>query len=289
MAQSGKDFSGDIGFLKVSDMRAWLRDHGVMLTKSLGQNFLHDANQIQKILDLGFVVDEDKVLEIGPGMGALTGPMLDHGAQVLAIEKDKRMVEYLTKERIPLGRRCEVLHDDALELLKRGDRDWSGWKVISNLPYSVGSPIFVELTLSANPPDLIVVTLQREVIDKACAKAGDKEFGLLSVLIQFKFEPVSSFKLPPNSFFPPPDVTSACGSFKKRDSPLADNPKLLSKAVHLAKMAFQQRRKTLTKTLKPFISVDELKAFLEERGKPPTERPENLSAHEFLLLAEKLM
>jgi len=163
--------------MKLSEMRELLDARDIQLTKSLGQNFLHDNNQLRRIVEAAELTQSDKVLEIGPGLGPLTDLLVKSAGHVLAIEKDARLVEILRERFGPLtpalspsdGERenplsplttaaaFELLRDDALELLRREQRDWTGWKVVANLPYSVASPILVELAQSPKRPDLIVV------------------------------------------------------------------------------------------------------------------------------------
>lgn len=271
-----------VGYLKLSEIRKILADSGLMLTKSLGQNFLHDGNQLARIVSLASINPGDRVLEVGPGMGALTGPLLDAGAHVTSIEKDQRLVDFLKNHRLQNHPRFELIHDDALDLIKRHDRDWTGFKFVSNLPYSVGSPIIVELALSAAPPDILVISLQLEVIERIFAGAGKKEYGLLSILMQLTYEPVEYFKLPSGCFFPPPDVTSACGLLVRRpERPVKDRDELL-KVRDLVKKAFQQRRKTLANSLKPQYTTEQVVAALDSVGHPPLQRPDKLSPDEFV-------
>ena len=133
--------------MKLSELRALLDQRGIQLTKSLGQNFLHDAHQLERIVTAAELTPTDKVLEIGPGLGPLTELLLAQAGHVLAIEKDARLIEILRERFIPHSAlrtpRFELLHDDALEFLRREPRDWSDWKLVANLPYSVASPILV--------------------------------------------------------------------------------------------------------------------------------------------------
>ena len=153
--------------MKLSEMRELLAARGIQLTKSLGQNFLHDANQLRRIVEAAELSKTDKVLEIGPGLGPLTELLLENAGEVLAIEKDARLVEFLRERfnvaqasRLPDRKKnragetpaLHLLHADALEFLKREPRDWSDWKLVANLPYSVASPILVELAQSAQRP-----------------------------------------------------------------------------------------------------------------------------------------
>ena len=201
--------------MRLSEMRQILDERGIKLTKSLGQNFLHDANQLRRIVELAQLSPTDRVLEIGAGLGPLTELLIERAGEVLAIEKDARMCEVL-RERFP---QLRLLHADALDHL-RNEQHWSDWKVVSNLPYSVGSPIIVELAQAAQPPTLMIVTLQLEVVRRLVAKAGTPDYGLLTLLVQLHYEPRENFKIPPGCFFPPPDVDSACIKLVRRQSPL---------------------------------------------------------------------
>ena len=274
-----------IGHLRLTEMRQILHEKGLMLTKSLGQNFLHDGNILKKIVSLAKVSSGDKVLEVGPGMGALTGPLLDAGACVFALEKDRRLLKYLTTGKFHLHPRFQVSHADALEYLKLNKFDWAGWKLVSNLPYSVGSPIIVELALQEVPPESMTITLQHEVVEKIFSKPGQKNYGLLSILLAFNYLPKEYFKLPSGCFFPPPDVMSACGLLEVRKHKIYKDSHELLKAAKIAKLAFQQRRKTLTNSLKSIFPSDQLIEKLNSMGHPSNQRPEKLAPEEFIELA----
>src|ERR1035441_9675751 len=204
--------------MKLSEMREVLSAREIQLTKSLGQNFLHDANQLRRIVEAAEISKTDKVLEIGPGLGPLTELLLENAGEVLAIEKDARLVEFLrqrfgTEERnadLLIGvlagqpkETCEpnrssafhLLHADALTFLKQESRDWSGWKLVANLPYSVASPILVELAAGPRAPKLMVATLQLEVAKRLMAQADDDNYGVLTLLVQIDFEPRDWFKI----------------------------------------------------------------------------------------------
>src|SRR3989442_388644 len=131
--------------MKLSEMKLVLERRDIELTKSLGQNFLHDANQLRRIIDAAELRVDEKVLEIGPGLGPLTELLLANAAEVLAIEKDARLVEVLRKRFLKQlseqSRPLRLVHADALAYLREEDRDWHDWKLVSNLPYSVASPI----------------------------------------------------------------------------------------------------------------------------------------------------
>ena len=225
--------------MKLSDMRELLDRRGIQLTKSLGQNFLHDAHQLERIVAAAELTPADKVLEIGPGLGPLTELLLQKAGEVLAIEKDGRLVEILRERFAPErsaglrpgefsgsfdapGQRpaLQLLHADALEFLQRDPRDWREWKLVANLPYSVASPILVELACGARAPKMLVATLQLEVAQRLMARPDDDDYGVLTLLVQLDFEPRGWFKIPPGCFFPSPDVDSACVYLVRRAQPL---------------------------------------------------------------------
>lgn len=266
--------------MKLSEMRQILEERGIKLTKSLGQNFLHDGNQLRRIADLGELTNTERVLEIGPGLGPLTELLLERAGEVLAIEKDQRLCEVL-RERFP---QLRLLHADALDYL-RGNHDWSDWKVVSNLPYSVASPIIVELC--EKPPKAIVATLQFEVVRRLVAKAGSSDYGLLTLLVQLHYEPRENFKIRPGCFFPPPDVDSACIKLVRRKSTL-----LATEAQpvfrRLVKRGFSQRRKMMLKLLKQDWPGERLHAAFANVGLLETIRAEQVDLLTFVKLAEIL-
>jgi 16S rRNA (adenine1518-N6/adenine1519-N6)-dimethyltransferase len=289
--------------MKLSEMRELLASRGIQLTKSLGQNFLHDGNQLRRILEAAELSKADKILEVGPGLGPLTELLLDNAGEVLAIEKDSRLAEFL-RERFPGGQRfvaaqnsraltkqCppefELLHADALEFLKNQHRDWSDWKLVANLPYSVASPILVELACGARAPKKIVATLQLEVAQRLMARAGDKDYGVLSLLVQLDFEPRDSFKIAKGCFFPEPDVDSACVVLDRRVTPLlSENQR--ETFVKIVKRAFSQRRKMMLKLLREDWTIEKLESAFAELKIPVQERAEKLRLEQFVHLTETL-
>src|ERR1035437_271579 len=287
-------------------MREVLSAREIQLTKSLGQNFLHDGNQLRRIVDAAELTQRDKVLEIGPGLGPLTELLLEKAGEVLAIEMDKRLVEFL-RERFLLnseGRvtrapnqsqglaklvppKLHLLHDDALKFLRREPRDWSDWKLVANLPYSVASPILVELAQSAKRPARMVVTLQLEVAQRLMAKADDKDYGVLTLLTQLDYEPRDWFKIPASCFFPEPDVDSACVVLVRREKPLVQENQREA-FIKIVKRSFSQRRKMMMKLLKVDWPLTKLERAFSELKISPQERAEKLSLEQFASLVEIL-
>jgi 16S rRNA (adenine1518-N6/adenine1519-N6)-dimethyltransferase len=272
--------------MKLSEMRELLKQRDIQLTKSLGQSFLHDANQLLKIVGAAELSKADKVLEIGPGLGPLTELLLQNAGEVLAIEMDRRLVEVL-RERFASAKNLNLLHDDALAFLKREPRDWSDWKLVANLPYSVASPVLVELAAGPHAPKMIVVTLQLEVAKRLMARADDDDYGILTLLVQLDFEPRDWFKIPPECFFPSPDVDSACVCLVRRATPLLPE-KLRPAFVKIVKRGFSQRRKMMLKLLKADWPQEKLAAAFAELEILPQERAEKLSLEQFVELTKQL-
>jgi 16S rRNA (adenine1518-N6/adenine1519-N6)-dimethyltransferase len=285
-------------------MRDLLTKRDIQLTRSLGQNFLHDSNQLRRIVDAADLKPTDKVLEIGPGLGPLTELLLGRAAAVLAIELDARLIEFL-QERFPVnaeGRvipapdqkpetaaavpaQLELVHDDALKFLKREPRDWSDWKLVANLPYSVASPILVELAAGVRAPKMIVATLQLEVAMRLMAATDDDDYGVLTLLVQLDFQPRGWFKIPPGCFFPSPEVDSACVCLVRREPPLlADEQR-----ETFRKKSFSQRRKMMLKLLKQDWPKEKLDAAFAALNISPQERAEKLSLEQFVALTKKLL
>jgi 16S rRNA (adenine1518-N6/adenine1519-N6)-dimethyltransferase len=274
--------------MKLSEMRELLDRRGVQLTKSLGQNFLHDVHQLERIVAFAELSPADKVLEIGPGLGPLTELLLAKAGEVLAIEKDARLVEVLRERFVSLAPpKFELLAADALQLLKDEPRDWREWKLVANLPYSVASPILVELAAGPRAPIMIVVTLQLEVAHRLMAETDDDDYGILTLLVQLDFEPRGLFKIPAGCFFPSPDVDSACVRLVRRKEPLL--PENLRGAFkRLVKVSFSQRRKMMLKLLKQEWPKEKLEAAFMELNISPQERAEKLSLEQFVELTKIL-
>jgi 16S rRNA (adenine1518-N6/adenine1519-N6)-dimethyltransferase len=289
--------------VKLSEMRELLATRGIQLTKSLGQNFLHDGNQLRRIIDAAELKKTDKVLEIGPGLGPLTELLLENAGEVLAIEKDARLVEFL-RERFNVGQASSLspspkvletdkmpllrlLHADALEFFRRESHDWHDWKLVANLPFSVASTIFVELAQSPKRPKRMVATLQLEVAHRLMAKSGDDDYGVLTLLLQLDYELREWFKIPAACFFPAPDVDSACVVLIRRATPfLSENQHAIF--VKIVKRAFSQRRKMMLKLLREDWPVEKLERAFEKLQLSPQIRAEAVSLEQFVALAQRV-
>lgn len=272
--------------MKLSEIRQILGEEELCLTKSLGQNFLHDENQLRRIIEAAGLDAQSKVLEIGPGLGPLTERLLETAAAVLAIEKDQRLLELLSK-RFADRENLTLAHADALDFLKAETRDWSSWKLVANLPYSVASPILVELALNPRGPERMTVTVQREVARRLCANAGRKDFGVLSLLIQLNYHPREEFKISASCFFPEPAVDSACVTLARRDVPLL-SPELVPPFARLVKIAFSQRRKMMWKLLKSHWPESLLKTAFERAELSFSARAESATLGQYARLTQSL-
>jgi dimethyladenosine transferase len=289
--------------MKLSEMRELLATRGIQLTKSLGQNFLHDANQLRRIVEAAELEKADKILEIGPGLGPLTEWLLEKAGEVLAIEKDLRLVEFL-RERFNVAQASRLhnsttllkaggtpalhlIHADALEFLRRESHDWGDWKLVANLPYSVASTIFVELAQSPKRPERMVATLQLEVAHRLMAKAGDEDYGVLTLLLQLDYELRDWFKIPAGCFFPAPDVDSACVVLIRRDRPLLSESQHAT-FVKIVKRAFSQRRKKMLKLLREDWPAEKLERAFEKLQLSPQIRAEAVSLEQFVALAQRV-
>ena len=272
--------------MNLSEMRSVLDESGIQLTKSLGQNFLHDGNQLRRIVAAAELQPTDRVLEIGPGLGPLTEQLLEHAGEVFAVEKDMRLVALLQK-RIGAHPKLRLLHGDGLEIVRAEASDWAGWKLVANLPYSVASPILVELASNTHPPERMTATLQIEVARRLMAKGGADDYGLLSLLVQLRYEPHGMFKIPSGCFFPSPEVDSACITLVLRERELLQQS-LRPTFVRIVKRAFSQRRKMMVKLLKQDWAVERLEAAISELQISPLIRAEAVTLEQFVRLTEIL-
>jgi 16S rRNA (adenine1518-N6/adenine1519-N6)-dimethyltransferase len=280
--------------MKLSEMKQILAGGNIRLSKSLGQNFLHDGNQLRRIVAAGELTASDRVLEIGPGLGPLTDLLLAQAGNVLAVEKDRRLVDVLLDSMavgggLDRGVRPKLLlvHDDALKFLRRESRDWGDWKMVSNLPYSAAARILVELAQATGCPERMVVTVQREVAQRIIANPGDEDYGLLTLLLQLRYEPHGWFKVPADCFFPRPDVDSACVTLLRRSKPLLD-PEQTATFTKIVKRAFSQRRKMMLKLLREDWPQDWLSRWFRAGGLTTEVRAERVGLNEFVRLAELL-
>ena len=260
-------------------------DNNIRAKKSLGQNFLRDPNYLKKIADASQAGPEDRVLEIGPGLGHLTGVLVKRAKKVLALELDVRLIPLLQQE-FGNVQNIEVLHADALEYAY-GSLP-GRWKVVANLPYYISTPIIQKLIAHREKFVSLTLMLQKEVAVRIASPPGNKDYGYLSVLVQLYAEPRIEFLVPPEAFTPQPEVDSAVITLVIRKHPavmLADE-KFFMRVV---KAAFSQRRKTLRNALRQLeVPSDKMQLALNKTGIDLGRRAETLSVEEFGRLADFL-
>ena len=272
--------------MNLSEIRNLLREEDIMLTKSLGQTFMHDQNQLRKIVGLAKLTAADHVIEIGPGLGSLTGMLLEIVGHVTAIETDRRLIKLL-EERLGQRENLTLQHADAMKIVRKTEFDWSGHKLVANLPYSIASPLLIDLAESPCRPRAMIVTLQLEVVQRLLAQSATKEYGVLTLLIGLYYATGESFVIPRGSFYPEPNVDSGCIELLRRETPLL-LPELCPVFKKIVKRVFAERRKKMMKLLKrdwPEAAVVE--AF-DALGLDEKIRAERVTLEQFTELTQRL-
>ena len=266
-----------------------VKRHGFKFTKSLGQNFLIDDNIVDKIVAGAGIGSSDKIIEVGPGIGTLTREMASRAEALMAVEIDKNLIPILTDT---LGdyENVKIVNEDIIKADIRGliDENLSGGpvKLVANLPYYITTPIIMRfLEEDINVTD-IVVMVQKEVAERMNAQPGGKDFGALSVAVQFYCDTEIVAKVPRHLFVPQPNVDSIVIALRVRPERKyrVDSEDLFFKVVEAA---FGQRRKTLLNSIASMgnLSKDMVKEALEEAGIDPKRRGETLSLDEFANLS----
>jgi len=246
--------------------------------KGLGQNYLIDGNILDIIVAAAEIAPSDRLLEIGPGLGALTQALLATEAPLIAIEKDPTMVAHLRTHFHALNLlEADVLDVNLNELFAGGIN-----KIVANLPYSVGSRFIVNALEAAPLPEKMVFMVQKEVADRLTAPPGGKAYGPLAIWSQLNYNVKNIKNVSPTCFMPAPKVWSAVVRFEKRPEPLADVPDY-ARFKKLIKLAFAQRRKQIGSNLRK--NAPEFFQGLEAHGIDPAARPEQLSIPQWAALS----
>jgi 16S rRNA (adenine1518-N6/adenine1519-N6)-dimethyltransferase len=266
--------------MKLSEMAATLREIGVSPVKSLGQNFLHDRNLAKWVVDQAKISRGDFIVEIGPGLGALTEIALAKGAHVLAIEKDKRLVKFLRDK--SQGDALEIVHNDALEFDTRIFYTQPKVKLLGNLPYYISSQLLIKFLEYPSPISLWLFMLQKELARRLVAVPATSDYGALTLLVQLHYRVESLRTVPASVFLPKPEVDSALVRVTPRD------PRELPACnynvfAELVRRGFSQRRKQLGKLIRENIPDWENAAV--ELGLNPKARAEELSLRQWIALA----
>ena len=252
----------------------------IKMSKKLGQNFLIKRGIVDEIVHAAELTPGEPVLEVGPGIGTLTQGLAQSGAEVTAIELDRRLLEVLDTTLASYDN-VRIIHGDVLKLDVPSIMNHKPFKVVANLPYYITTPIIMSLLESKLPIERLVVMVQKEVALRMVAKPGTKDYGALSVAVQYYTEPDIVLDVPPKSFLPAPAVTSSVIRCVLRDKPPVDviDEKLFFRVV---KAGFAQRRKTFANTMKTTgLSKDRIEELLAKANIDGQRRGETFTLQEF--------
>ena len=252
----------------------------IKMSKKLGQNFLIKRGIVDEIVQAAEITVGEPVLEVGPGIGTLTQGLAQSGADVTAIELDRRLLEVLDTTLASYDN-VRIIHGDVLKLDVPTIMNHKPFKVVANLPYYITTPIIMSLLESKLPIERLVVMVQKEVALRMIAKPGTKDYGALSVAVQYYTEPDIVLDVPPKSFLPAPAVTSSVIRCVLRDKPPVDviDEKLFFRVV---KAGFAQRRKTFSNTMKTTgLTRDRIEELLAKANIDGQRRGETFTLQEF--------
>ena len=252
----------------------------IKMSKKLGQNFLIKRGIVDEIVHAAELTVGEPVLEVGPGIGTLTQGLAQSGADVTAIELDRRLLEVLDTTLASYDN-VRIIHGDVLKLDVPTIMNHKPFKVVANLPYYITTPIIMSLLESKLPIERLVVMVQKEVALRMIAKPGTKDYGALSVAVQYYTEPDIVLDVPPKSFLPAPAVTSSVIRCVLRDKPPVDviDEKLFFRVV---KAGFAQRRKTFSNTMKTTgLTRDRIEELLAKANIDGQRRGETFTLQEF--------
>ena len=265
-------------------LREVIARHGLSASKALGQNFILDRQLLGRIAGVPGVREGQTVYEVGPGPGGLTRALLETGARVVAVERDRRCIPALDELQEDFGDRLRVIQGDALKVDERSEAG-DGAHVVANLPYNVGTALLLRwLAADPWPPWWRSLTLmfQKEVAERIVASAGSDAYGRLSVAAQWRCEARIAMTVSRSAFVPPPKVTSAVVHIVPRPAPAGVQARVLER---LTEAAFGQRRKMLRSSLKAMPGALEA---LEQVGIDPERRAETLTVGEWVGVARVL-
>jgi 16S rRNA (adenine1518-N6/adenine1519-N6)-dimethyltransferase len=275
----------EVNLASPAQLRALLAAHRFRPRKRLGQHFLVDRNVLRKAIECARLTRGDQVLEIGPGVGALTQELAEAAGRVVAIEVDKRL-EPILRQTLAGRQGVELVFADALDLQLGLWLGEGRWKVVANLPYYLTSPLIARLLEFRAGISRLVLMVQEEVADRLLASPGTKEYGSPSVLVQSHCEVARAARVSRRCFYPSPEVDSALLVLEVRSQPLVPD-RLAPLFFSIVHAAFGQRRKTLRNALASLgeLPPEKLSAILRQAGVEPGRRGETLAPGDFLRLA----
>lgn len=270
-----------------------IKKHNIKFTKSLGQNFLIDDNVVKNIVDLGALTKDDLVIEIGPGIGNMTRELAKRAGFVVAIEIDRHLISALM-ENLEEFSNVRVLNQDILKVDVNeiiNDFSFSSVKIVANLPYYITTPIIMGLLEKEVKVDRMVFMIQKEVAKRMVAKEGTKDYGALTVAVNYYATPKIAFIVSPSCFIPKPEVESAVVELDIDKIPKVN---LISKDIfrRTIRASFSQRRKTLLNALSSSmgfdISKDEYRKLFMKIGINENQRGETLTIYQFAELSNEI-
>lgn len=274
---------------------AVLNRYGFSFQKKYGQNFLIDSSMLEKIIREAGITREDTVLEIGPGIGTMTQYLCEGAKKVIAVEIDKNLIPILTEDTLAAYNNVRIINEDILKVdinrLVEEENGGKPIKVVANLPYYITTPIIMGLFESHVPIDSITIMVQKEVAERMQVGPGTKDYGALSLAVQYYARPEIVAVVPPECFIPRPNVSSAVIRLTRHsNAPVSvENEKQM---FALIKAAFNQRRKTLTNSINnsPELSFSKetVEKTLVKMGLSPTVRGEALTLEQFAELSNLL-
>jgi 16S rRNA (adenine1518-N6/adenine1519-N6)-dimethyltransferase len=264
-------------------LRDVIARHGLSASKALGQNFILDRQLLARVAAIPGSLQGERVYEVGPGPGGLTRALLDTGASVVAVERDRRCIPALAEIAQEFGTRLEIIERDALKIDERATAG-DGAHVVANLPYNVGTALLLKWLSGEWPPWWRSLTLmfQKEVAERLVARPGTDAYGRLSVAAQWRTRPRIAMTVNRSAFVPPPKVTSAVVHIVPIEQPKGVNPKVMER---LTEAAFGQRRKMLRSSLKRLAGALDA---AESLGIDTQRRAETLRVEEWVSLARAL-
>jgi 16S rRNA (adenine1518-N6/adenine1519-N6)-dimethyltransferase len=271
-------------FEQLPPLREVIARHGLSASKALGQNFLLDGQLLDRIARVPGDLAGQRVYEVGPGPGGLTRALIGRGAEVIAVERDRRCLPALAEVASASAGRLRVIQGDALDIDDAAEAG-TGAHIVSNLPYNVGTALLVRwLSGEAWPPWWASLTLmfQQEVAERIVARPDTSAYGRLAVLAQWRSEPRLAMKVHRSAFVPPPKVMSAVVHIVPTSAPAGVSPRTLER---LTAAAFGQRRKMLRRSLQALGGAP---AALDRLGIEGERRAETLSVHEFVAIAREM-
>ena len=267
-----------------------IQENGFTFHKKYGQNFLIDSHVIDKIISVADLDKNSRVLEIGPGIGTLTQYLAEAAGEVVAVEIDDKLIPILSKTLAEYDN-VKVIHGDILKQDTEKIFGGEPFKIVANLPYYITTPIIMNLLESGVPAESITVMIQKEVAERMQASPGSKDYGALSLAVQYYSEPYLAANVPPNCFMPRPNVGSAVINLKRLETPPVSvkNPEQMFKLI---RGAFNQRRKTLANAVGNYDGVtfsrENVETALVALGLDTMVRGEALTLGQFAALSDEL-